>query len=268
MENLKIYLLDILSILLPGALLIAVLAQISSIKLMFLGIFPKSDMNWVNAVIYIGVAYTLGHFIFFIGSYLDEWIFKRVKRVFWNKRDQLAYIVEYKTEKTGIEDGDVINAFKWSCAYLLASHPEMYAVVERHIAESKFFRSLIVVLFISLLVFAFGGHFLPASIFFFMILLSLVRYLTQRQKSIETAYQFVITTSKKVFQAPNSKIMAGLEKEDLHPCNRQKKGKKKKKKNEKEEMERKEEKSIRCTIRKLFVVINLCLNPFYKPENL
>jgi hypothetical protein len=80
-ESFKTYILDILSILVPGGLLLAVLAQIPEVSNTFLDFFRANDEKWIRAVVYIGTAYTLGHFIFFIGSFLDDWIFEKVKRV-------------------------------------------------------------------------------------------------------------------------------------------------------------------------------------------
>jgi len=247
-DNLKTYTIDIFSILLPGGLLLSVLSQFSSLECIFYKIFT-SDEDWIKAVEYGGIAYALGHFIFFIGSFLDEWIFENVKRVFWNDHQLVAYVIALKEEKIGIRDRKTLNAFKWSCAWLLANKPEMYLGVERHIAESKFFRSLIVTLFALSVVYAISEEYWLCCILTVLMMLSFVRYLTQRQKSIETAYQFVITASGNVFPAePDQTILERLTARNINPCKRPE--------------------GVNpvkfCTVRKMLVVVNLCLNPFYK----
>lgn len=252
-DNLKVYILDILSILLPGALLMVVLSHFCSLNHAFLSVFPTRNEEWINVVVYMGAAYILGHFIFFVGSFLDDWIFENVKRVFWNDHGLTAYVLALKKEKTGIDDRNILNAFKWSCASLLANHPGMYGVVERHIAESKFFRSLIVVLAIALVAYLVKRDILLAAACILLIVFCLIRYLTQRQKSIDTAYEFIITSADKTFPEPDGSILARLRANNIDPCARPNHELKKK--------------SLRCTIRKVFVVLNLLFNPFYEKKS-
>ena len=259
-ENLKTYLLDILSVLLPGALLLAVFTRYNLFNNIFKSIFPETKIEWLTVLIYTGTAYILGHFVFFIGSFLDDWIFENVKRVFWNDNNLTAYTLLLKKEKTGIEDRSVLNAFEWSCAWLLAYQPGMYSVVERYIAESKFFRSLIVVLSITLVVFLVENDFLISSILLLLIIFSLIRYLSQRQKSIETAYQFVITVNNETLNnKPDENILSELNKRNINPCL--------KIESSSTEGNINRIKKLRfCSLRKLFVVLQLCLNPFYKRD--
>lgn len=259
-DNLKTYILDILSILVPGGFLMAILNQVPDVRDAFLSVFPLNAEVWLNAVVYIGTAYTLGHFIFFIGSFLDDWIFEKVKRVFYTDHALVAHVIVYKTEKTGIEDSRVINAFKWSCLWLQANKSEMYAGVERHIAESKFFRSMVVVLVVALLTFIndckVDRWLVPVLIFF--IILSIIRYLTQRRKSIETAYHAVVAASDRTYALNAIKpIVARLNEKNIG-------------------RERELPKSSRAiglwvlilynTLYKVVLVVNLCLNPFRKTD--
>ena len=253
-DNLKVYILDILSILLPGGLVMVVLSHVCPLNDAFLSVFPERKEEWINVVVYMGAAYILGHFIFFIGSFLDGWIFENVKKVFWNDHRLTAYVLALKKAKTGIDDRDILNAFKWSCAWLLANRPGMYGVVERHIAESKFFRSLIVVLAIALASYLVQRDILLSAFCILLIVFCLIRYLTQRQKSIDTAYEFIITTADKTFQEPDGSILAMLRANNIDPCARPNHKLKKK--------------SIRCTIRKVFAVLNLLFNPFYEKKEI
>lgn len=249
MDNLKTYTLDILSILLPGGLLLSVLlSQFSILGDTFNEVF-NSDMNWTKGVAFGGLAYALGHFLFFLGSFLDELLYENVKRVFWNDHRLVAYVVAFKEEMTGIKDRKVLNAFKWSCAWLLAHKPEMYLNVERYIAESKFFRSLIVTLFTLVLIYVFDGAIWIVAILLVLLFFSVVRYSTQRQKSIETAYHFVITASGEVFpEEPDQAILAGMKANNIYPCGRPDGSKR----------------VMFCAIRKMFVVGLLFIKSFGK----
>lgn len=257
-DSFKTYLLDILSIILPGALLLAVLTLFESVKNIFKYLFTSGNSEALNVAIFLGLAYMLGHFIFLIGSLLDNLIYEKVKKVYWTNQQITAYAIQLKEENTGILDIDVLNAFKWSCAWLLANQPAMYSVVERYIAESKFFRSNVIVLLIAIVVFVLHGSIQLALITFLFLILSTIRYLTQRHKSIETAYQFVITATGKIFEGqPREEIMNELRKKLIDPCNELPA-------NLKTEENKKIKPSLKCKIKKLLVVLNLCLNPFYK----
>lgn len=194
-ENLKTYLLDILSVLLPGGLLVALLARFESFLYSYASLFPTDGNNWVAVLVFAGVAYMFGHFIFLFGSWLDDLLFEPCQKVFWKDPLLKSIVIQYKEEKTGITDRRALNAFKWSCAWLLKNEPAMHTVVERHIAESKFFRSLVVVLLAGVVIFLVTGGPGKALAAFILVFFSMVRYITQRVKAIETAYQFVITAS-------------------------------------------------------------------------
>jgi hypothetical protein len=257
-DSFKTYLLDILSIILPGALLLAVLTLVESVKHIFAYIFPSKNSEALNVAIFLGLAYMLGHFIFLIGSLLDDLIYEKVTKVYWTNQQITAYAIQLKEEKTGIVDKDTLNAFKWSCAWLLANQQSMYSVVERYIAESKFFRSNIIVLLIAIIVFVFHGEIQLTLFAFLFLILSTIRYLTQRHKSIETAYQFVITAMEKQFDGPpREEIIIRLRKKLLDPCNCLQE-------DLDDEKIRKIQMSLKCKIKKLWVVLNLCFNPFYK----
>src|SRR5688572_31812661 len=107
-ENLKTYLLDILSILLPGGFLMVVLAESPSLTIAFFSFFPHISTPWISSVLYVGVAYTLGHFVFFIGSFLDK-AFIKVQKWVWQDNRLRDYVAKYRIEKTGIADWNVLN---------------------------------------------------------------------------------------------------------------------------------------------------------------
>lgn len=196
-----------MTILLPGAFLVIALLNIGYLRTMFEDFFLHAHTDWIRAGIYLGTAYVAGHVVYFFSSFIDTIVYENVQKVFWKDRRLLNYILKRKAEITGINDGRIINTFKWSCAWLLKNNPEMYAQVERYVAESKFFRSLIVVFTFSFFIFLTQAK-RPVIIFFIfalLIIFSFIRYITQRRKSIETAYHYIIVLSEKPFP-PETKL--------------------------------------------------------------
>jgi hypothetical protein len=64
--------------------------------------------------------------------------------------------------------------------------------VERLMAESKFFRSFCVVLFLAAGSAFFSGNWQEGVVELVFMAFSMVRYLSQRAKSIDVAYQYLI----------------------------------------------------------------------------
>ena len=105
--------------------------------------------------------------------------------------------IQIKDSQIGEIDRNYYNAFKWSLAYLMQHQPLMYQAVEKHIAESKFFRSFaLVLLFAGVWAFVQGRE-IEGVLSLVLTVLSLIRYATQRQKSLDSAYQYVISANGK-----------------------------------------------------------------------
>ena len=224
-DKLKIGLMDLLTILLPGTILLLLfipenLENIVSTLRIETAWQLVQDKDWLFVSVFIGAAYILGHFVYFLAARLDGLVYEKVKRIYWPEHNLLvAHILKRKIQLTGIEEKKVINAWKWSCAWLIANKPGIYSEVERYMAESKFFRSLVIVsviTFLSCLVNWRGW--ISLLLVIVICLLSLVRYLTQRQKSIEVAYHGIISTSKEPMKPePDPEILAELESKLIYP---------------------------------------------------
>jgi hypothetical protein len=90
----------------------------------------------------------MGHFIFLIGSKLDK-ICDMIRHATESAEDKLALgeVLEIKQKYVPDVDGKaVINAFQWAKARLTIECPAALVEVQRFEADSKFFRSLVVVL--------------------------------------------------------------------------------------------------------------------------
>jgi hypothetical protein len=206
-DKLNLNLLDLLSILLPGGLLLVL-----ALRMPWLQQTPLFQVNyeaWQMGAMFAAASYVLGHFVYMVASYLDDRVFEKVRRVYWNDHRLVAYVIQMKNEELGIADRKVFNAFKWSLAKLMKDEPAMYQAVERHIAESKFFRSFFVAAI-------WNGLASEALVAAALALLSLVRYMTQRVKAIDSAYHYVLASSGKRFdEDPDPAIMAELQQDHI-----------------------------------------------------
>lgn len=229
-------LVDFFSVWLPGAILVFLLKDVFVAFL--LGDRPPAGAEgWV---LFAFGAYLAGHFVFLVGAKLD-WLYDRLRGA--HDKDQIARLARGKQRSWAITrwlgprlveraralpavlrikaarlgpdgaDGPAINAFQWCKARLALAHGEALAAVERLEADSKFFRSLCVVLaalllwqLVGLVVPMFGqsmsGLPLPpvaepgwGNVLLALVLLVLAfwRYVERRSKAIGQAYWFAIT---------------------------------------------------------------------------
>ncbi len=173
-----------------------------------------------QGLIFLFISYVAGHFIFMMGStidnidqYLRNWTFQsqlrrvaegeqpvaRIKR--WlssyilRDRDEAMYrvlpIKQHYLARVGGQNA--VNAFQWSKAWLTEKNPQALAEVERFEADSKFFRSFIVVLF---LIACWKTYFPDPAIqltAMILALLSFYRFEIQRIKATSSAYWYVLT---------------------------------------------------------------------------
>ena len=152
---------------------------------MFGTLFPAIPPGTAGWVIFLFAAYLLGHIVFLLGSYLDN-IYDPIRKLVWPKATDFAYqqADRIKRDRLGAKAAKAIN------------HPAGMAEVARLEADSKFFRSLVVVLVILLAAtLANDGHrtgiVFPVLLGVFAVL-SYWRYTERRYKSTEQAYRFMI----------------------------------------------------------------------------
>ena len=195
-----------------------------------------------QGVIFLFVSYVSGHFIFMMGSFIDtfdqylrNWTFQsqlrrvanggtpvaRIKR--WlstnilRNRDQALYrvlpIKQHYLGKVGAVSA--VNAFQWSKAWLTEKNPQALSEVERYEADSKFFRSFMVVLFMLALWALMNQDAIVLGLAIFLLLLSAYRFEIQRIKATSSAYWYVLTF---VANEPSGYQSPRVDNED---CNRE-----------------------------------------------
>jgi len=216
-------LIDFLSILMPGALLTYIVGDCAWARV-FRGerLMPTETEGWV---VFLFASYLLGHFIFLMSTWIDAFyglvsdstLKTQIKQLAWHGRlmpwwrltllwlvfkqdrdiavDCVGRIKKQCLDRIG--GTAAMNNFQWSKARLAIEHPESLAAVQRFEANSKFFRSLVVVFGILILWYCEHSRFDLAGGCAFLLVLSLWRYMEQRHKATNQAYWSVITLDGK-----------------------------------------------------------------------
>src|SRR5689334_8947304 len=202
---------DFFSILLPGALLDYLLKDDVGPRLFGNRYYHlQSTEGWI---VFVFSCYLLGHIIFLLGAcLLDDHVYDPMRKgTFAEQVKNLAdgkgrlsrkwarrlakLLIKPDTDKTLREvlkikkrceasGGSGINAFQWSKARLVLEHPEAIAAVQRFEADSKFFRSFVMVLCFVIPWGLLVGRWQVAVGAAFCLILAFWRYVDQRVKSI------------------------------------------------------------------------------------
>jgi 8-oxo-dGTP pyrophosphatase MutT (NUDIX family) len=207
---------DFFSIMLPGAILAFVFKVTVGPRV--LGMLYYSMTPAEGWTVFLVFAYLLGHFIFLIGSaILDDRVYdplraatvaqleRRLAEGEHPPRRLTRWLARWMLREKGksplaiaeaikrhyvepIGDPGTVNAFQWSKAMLAVGHPDSLAMVEGFEASSKFFRSLCVVLFVTMVWALRERRFDAAAASAIGLVLGFVRYKDQRSKSTQQAY--------------------------------------------------------------------------------
>ena len=185
--------LDFFAILLPGAIAAAILApRIGHFVLGPLIAIPTSEAgNWAA---FLTFSYFLGHLIFLVGSYVDR-LYDPIRRWRTPYGNESAFQCATRIRDTLVDESErkALNTFQWTRAVLIAKSPPAADDVHRLEADSKFFRSLLVVFVMSSIVFFSGGKVLEGIVALVLVPPCFARYYERRLKSTTQAYLHVIT---------------------------------------------------------------------------
>lgn len=187
---------DFFSIMLPGGVLAFFLSGVFE-RNVFGALFPAIPPGTAGWVIFLFAAYLLGHIVFLLGSYLDK-VYDPVRKLVWPKKTDFAYQQADSLRRTllGPDAARAINTYQWARAILTLNHPAGMAEVARLEADSKFFRSLVIVLVILLAATLANNWHRTGNLFPVLLgicaVLSYWRYTERRYKSTEQAYRYMI----------------------------------------------------------------------------
>jgi 8-oxo-dGTP pyrophosphatase MutT (NUDIX family) len=217
-------LVDFFSILMPGALL-AYIGKDRAVEILYnQPSFPLDDTEaWL---VFLFASYLLGHFAFLFGAILDDLVYDPIRK--WTDWGQISYLAKGEPLSVGVfrkmsrtrwlfkESADTavmqvqrikalslshisaetsMNGYQWSKVRLSIEHPAGLLDVQRFEANSKFFRSLVLVsglLLLASVVFAIDHWWVVALVSIFAMIFALWRYIDQRFKATQQAYWYVI----------------------------------------------------------------------------
>ena len=192
---------DFFAVILPGALLCSMLVPLAQGHL-FGPIVPPFAGRAEVWIAFLFASYLMGHLVFLLASFLDPVYDKLRRRLKPPENDRLyALATQLKEAKLGPASADLINTFRWAKAYIQMCHPKAIVEINRLEADSKFFRSFVVVLVLAvpiLLARGQGVEVVVAIVLLPLAALCFWRYAERRWKSTRLAYEYLITATKAV----------------------------------------------------------------------
>jgi 8-oxo-dGTP pyrophosphatase MutT (NUDIX family) len=229
-------LVDFFSVLLPGALLTYLLIG-DAWPVVPLNGDAHLDRTQTWAF-FLFSSYLVGHLVFLLGAWWLDDFYDWARRQTLNNTSQrvatrdvvppwyarmLVWLVFKREANAAVEcaaslkretlkpvnGARAVNTFQWAKALLTVESPESLATVQRFEADSKFFRSFVVVLLILVAWWSAHRQWTPAGVAFALTPLALWRYMDQRLKSTNQAYWSVITLaarSGKVVAPPQRSV--------------------------------------------------------------
>lgn len=184
---------DFFAILLPGAIATAILApKFGKLVLGPLITVPGTAAgNWVAFLI---CAYFLGHIIFLLGSYIDRF-YNSVRTRLNPYGNESAYQCATTIRDSFVRESqrNALNTFQWTRSVLISTCPAAAEDVHRLEADSKFFRSLLIVCALGAIVFFADGRRIEGTVALTFGIPCFARYYERRLKSTTQAYIHVVT---------------------------------------------------------------------------
>lgn len=192
-SELYIGVLDVFAILLPGAIAAAILTpRFGHLILGPLIAAPQSEAGiWAT---FLTCAYFLGHLIFLAGSYIDR-LYDAVRRRLNPYSNESAYQCAMRIRDSSVDECEqqALNTFQWARSVLIAGCPAAAEDVQRLEADSKFFRSLVIVSGLCAIAFLAGGQNVAGLVALALVAPCFARYYERRLKSTTQAYIHIVT---------------------------------------------------------------------------
>ena len=136
----------------------------------------------------------MGHLVFLLGSYIDR-LYNFIRERFKPYDNESAYQCATRIRDSLIAENErkALNTFQWSRSVLIATCQTAAEDVHRLEADSKFFRSLLVVCALASVVFFFNGRRVEGLTALALVAPCFARFYERRLKSTTQAYIHIIT---------------------------------------------------------------------------
>lgn len=200
--------LDFFAILLPGAIATAILEPRFG-HLIVGNLITAQQAEAGKWAAFLAFSYFLGHLVFLLGSCIDPF-YKFVREQLSPYGNESAYQCATRVRDTLIDESErkALNTFQWSRSVLIAKCPAAAEDVHRLEADSKFFRSLLVVSTICSIVFFVDARSTEGLVALGLVVPCFVRFYERRLKSTTRAYIHIVTLHRLGVLAPEARSKA------------------------------------------------------------
>jgi hypothetical protein len=185
--------LDLFAVLLPGAIAAAILEPRFG-DLVLGGVIATPQGEAAKWAIFFAFSYFIGHLIFLAGSYVDA-LYNELRERLNPYGNESAYQCAMRIRDSLIDKSEqkALNTFQWTRSVLIAKCPAAAEDVHRLEADSKFFRSLLVVSALAAIVFFTDGKAIQGIVALIVVVPCFARYYERRLKSTTQAYVHLVT---------------------------------------------------------------------------
>lgn len=184
--------LDFFAILLPGAIATAILVPRYG-DLIVGSLIPALTDDASKWVAFLICAYFAGHLIFLLGSYIDYlYNFLRERLNPYDNESAFQCATRIRNSLVDAVEQKALNTFQWSRSVLISVCPTAAEDVHRLEADSKFFRSLIIVCVLAAVAFFVSRRWVEGFIALALVVPCFARYYERRLKSTTQAYIHVV----------------------------------------------------------------------------
>lgn len=158
-SDLFVGVIDFFAILLPGAIIVGVGLQLDGRMYGDAGLLQPVGDGAEAWVAFLVAAYLAGHLLFLVGALLDTSLYDPLRKTFVHPDRDLTFLQAGRVRNRVLGAGETgINTFQFSRSALKLQAPTALTEVERYEADSKFFRSLSVTLYMLLFAFLADGR--------------------------------------------------------------------------------------------------------------
>ena len=156
---------------------------------------PSSELgHWATLLV---CAYFIGHLIFLVGSYIDGF-YNTIRQRLNPHGHESAYQCATRIRDSLVDETErqTLNTFQWARAVLITKSPAAAEDVHRVEADSKFFRSLLVMCALAALAFFTSGRGTEGLAALGLMLPCFARYYERRLKRPTQAYIDIIAMQR------------------------------------------------------------------------